>query len=68
MNALLQIGAVGTLWPANEPLGEQLKKAEAAIIKHALSMNDGVRVHAARQLGITREGLYRKMKRLGIDG
>jgi PAS domain S-box-containing protein len=43
-----------------------LESAEAAAIKDALARHDGNRTRAARDLGISRNTLWRKMKRNGI--
>jgi Nif-specific regulatory protein len=50
-----------------ETLREALERVEAWIIRRSLDQNRGRRTVTARQLGVTREGLYKKMKRLGID-
>jgi transcriptional regulator with PAS, ATPase and Fis domain len=49
-----------------ESLRETLARVEAWLIRHALDANRGRRATTARLLGITREGLYKKMKRHGI--
>jgi transcriptional regulator with PAS, ATPase and Fis domain len=49
-----------------ESLRETLGRVEAWLIRHALDANRGRRTSTARVLGITREGLYKKMKRHGI--
>jgi transcriptional regulator with PAS, ATPase and Fis domain len=51
----------------DEPLRETLARLEAHLIRRALARNGAGRVATARQLGLTREGLYKKMKRLGIE-
>jgi PAS domain S-box-containing protein len=43
-----------------------LENAEASAIRDALARNDGNRTRAARELGISRNTLWRKMKRNGI--
>jgi transcriptional regulator of acetoin/glycerol metabolism len=40
---------------------------EAWLIRRTLTANAGRRTVTARELGVTREGLYKKMKRLGIE-
>jgi transcriptional regulator of acetoin/glycerol metabolism len=40
---------------------------ESWLLRRALDRNDGRRTVTARQLGLTREGLYKKLKRLGIE-
>jgi len=37
------------------------------LIRAALDRHAGSRTATARELGITREGLHKKMKRLGIE-
>jgi Nif-specific regulatory protein len=50
-----------------EPLRETLARFEAWCLRRALERNAGRRTETARALGLTREGLYKKMKRLGIE-
>ena len=49
-----------------ESLRENLDRVEAWLIRHELAAHGGRRSETARRLAITREGLYKKMKRLGI--
>jgi transcriptional regulator with PAS, ATPase and Fis domain len=49
-----------------ESLRETLARVEAWLIRRSLDANSGRRAATARLLGITREGLYKKMKRHGI--
>jgi len=49
-----------------DSLRETLARVEAWLIRHALESNSGRRATTARLLGITREGLYKKMKRYDI--
>ena len=44
-----------------------LQRGEAETIRIALSQNQGRRGLAARELGISRTTLWRKMKKYGID-
>ncbi|MEX1054678.1 MAG: helix-turn-helix domain-containing protein, partial [Rhodothermales bacterium] len=44
-----------------------LSRAEKAVIEKVLERNDGQVASAAEALGLTRQGLYKKMKRLGIE-
>ncbi len=44
-----------------------LQNAEAEAIRRALARNEGKRSRAAAELGISRNTLWRKMKRYGID-
>jgi len=50
-----------------ETLREALDRVESWMIRRALSNNGGRRARTARKLGLTREGLYKKMKRLGVE-
>lgn len=50
-----------------EPLRSALERVERWLIRERLAENDGHRSATAKQLGITREGLYKKMQRLGIE-
>jgi transcriptional regulator with PAS, ATPase and Fis domain len=57
---------VGELVRPGETLHAALDRLEAWLIRHTLDENAGRRAATARQLGVTREGLYKKMKRLNI--
>jgi Nif-specific regulatory protein len=50
-----------------ETLRETLGRIESLLLRRALERNGGRRAETARRLGLTREGLYKKMKRLGIE-
>ncbi len=52
---------------AGAPLRETIGRLEALLIRRALEANGGRRSETARRLGMTREGLYKKMQRLGIE-
>jgi Nif-specific regulatory protein/two-component system response regulator HydG len=45
-----------------------LQKVETAMIKNALARAGGNKSRASRALGITRQGLLKKMKRHGLEG
>jgi transcriptional regulator with PAS, ATPase and Fis domain len=49
-----------------EHLSDTLARVEAWLIRTALDRHAGHRSETARRLGLTREGLYKKIKRLGI--
>ena len=49
---------------SSEPPGED----ERARVQAALKAENGNKTRAARRLGLTRAGLYKKLKRLGLDG
>lgn len=68
------LDAIGVLTPrpATDILGRKegptgFEKAERAAVVRALARTDGNVSQAARQLGIGRATLYRRMKRLGLD-
>lgn len=50
-----------------EDLDDALARAERACIEQALDEHDGHVASAAGRLGLTRQGLYKKMKRLDIE-
>jgi transcriptional regulator with PAS, ATPase and Fis domain len=50
-----------------ESLRDTLGRIEAWLIRRSLDAHHGRRAETARQLGVTREGLYKKMKRLRIE-
>ena len=52
--------------PPGESLRESLDRVEAWLIRRTLDAHGGRRAETARRLAITREGLYKKMRRLGI--
>jgi DNA-binding NtrC family response regulator len=49
-----------------DTLRETLDRVEAWLIREALAAHGGRRTQTARRLGVTREGLYKKMQRRGI--
>jgi two-component system response regulator HydG len=59
--------AVETNVIEGETLRETMGRVEAWVIRRALERCGGRRTQTARRLGVTREGLYKKMKRLGIE-
>ena len=50
-----------------EHLRDTLARVEAWLIRAALERNAGRRSETARRLGLTREGLYKKMKRFSVS-
>jgi len=63
-------GARGALRNVTGPTGtlrDAMARVEAWYIRRALAEHGGRRTATARKLGVTREGLYKKMKRLGIE-
>jgi transcriptional regulator with PAS, ATPase and Fis domain len=64
--ALEPLASAGLDAVPDEPLRESVARLEALLIRRALLANGGRRAETARRLGLTREGLYKKMNRLGI--
>jgi len=52
--------------PGAETLRVQMARLEAWLIRRALAAHGGRRAATARALGVTREGLYKKMRRFRI--
>jgi transcriptional regulator with PAS, ATPase and Fis domain len=50
----------------DEELRDTLARVEAWLIRSALDRNGGHRSETARKLGLTREGLYKKMRRFNV--
>jgi Nif-specific regulatory protein len=50
-----------------DTLRDTLDRVETVLIRRALTASANSRTDTARRLGVTREGLYKKMKRLGIE-
>jgi DNA-binding NtrC family response regulator len=48
-------------------LAERLAAAEREILRETLLRHKGVRARAIAELAITREGLLKKLKRLGLQ-
>jgi Nif-specific regulatory protein len=53
---------------APQSLADRVKEVEVALIRDALSRTAGNRAQAARLLGLSREGLRKKMRRFGLEG
>lgn len=51
----------------DQTLSDVLSQTEAAVIRRVLRACDGQITASAEVLGLSRQGLYKKMKRLGID-
>lgn len=51
----------------SETLGETMARLEAWVLRRALERHEGRRIATARSLGITRECLYKKMRRHGMQ-
>ena len=61
-------GVPTTRSPAATTLTAAVDALERDLIRHALERADGNISESARQLGLTRRGLYLKLRRLGFDG
>lgn len=51
---------------ADATLASHMREVERRVIGQALEMFNGNRTHAAKALGITREGLHKKLRAHGI--
>ncbi|HEX5065850.1 MAG TPA: sigma 54-interacting transcriptional regulator [Myxococcota bacterium] len=65
-SALAPLGPVLAQAARDEPLRASVARVEAWLLRRALEAEGGCRAATARRLGLTREGLYKKMKRLGV--
>lgn len=52
---------------APESLDDVLARTERQIIERVLARHDGQVTASANELGLSRQGLYKKMKRLGVE-
>jgi transcriptional regulator with GAF, ATPase, and Fis domain len=59
--------AAETTIPPGETLRDTMDRLEAWLVRRALERHQGRRNDTARHLGLTREGLYKKMQRLNIE-
>ena len=53
--------------PGGAPLRERAADVERGAVAEALSRYGGKRTRAARSLGLSRQGLTKKMRRLGLS-
>ena len=61
------VEAIRELGAEAEPLRVTLARVESWLLRRSLASHGGRRAETARALGITREGLHKKMRRLGIQ-
>ena len=61
------IGAALPPDPGGETLRETLRRVETWVLRRALERHADRRIATARALGITREALYKKLKRFGLQ-
>ncbi len=64
---LLSGGAIGVEMPEAGTLAERLEAFEQRVVSRALDLRDGNVAATARDLGLDRANLHRKLKRLGLD-
>jgi len=62
------IGATALNLPAAEAAGDDGASLDRAAVEQALERAQGVIAHAARELGLSRQALYRRMEKLGLRG
>jgi PAS domain S-box-containing protein len=62
-----EIVPVSATRPEGRKLAETLDAVEARAIRESIERNNGDRLAAARELGIHKSSLFRKIRRLGID-
>ena len=60
-------GDLEAIFDADHSLDDVLAQTEKEVIEHVLQNHGGKVTASADVLGLTRQGLYKKMKRLGID-
>jgi DNA-binding NtrC family response regulator len=60
------IGVTALNLPAAPAAGEEAAQLDRAVVEQALERARGVIAHAARELGLSRQALYRRMERLGL--
>jgi Nif-specific regulatory protein len=59
-------GVVDRIAPKKGPLKDMLEEVERFLILQCLKEHDGNKTRAAEALGITREGLHKKLSRFGL--
>jgi DNA-binding NtrC family response regulator len=66
-DAAPSVDAAEEILRPDQTLNDVLSQTEAAVIRRVLRACDGQITASAEVLGLSRQGLYKKMKRLGID-
>ncbi|SBS29298.1 Nitrogen assimilation regulatory protein [Marinomonas spartinae] len=61
-----QLAIANNLLPDDKTLEEQVRELEIRLIRQALDASDDNRSQAARQLGLSRQGLLKKIERYGL--
>jgi DNA-binding NtrC family response regulator len=62
------IGVASLNLPTAEPGTDDAAHPDRALVEQALERAHGVIAHAARELGLSRQALYRRMEKLGLRG
>jgi DNA-binding NtrC family response regulator/tetratricopeptide (TPR) repeat protein len=62
-----QLAATEVVVRLDQPLAAAIEHVERAMLQHAASASGGRLEDAARELGLSRKGLYLKRQRLGLD-
>ena len=62
------IGVASLNLPADQPGNDDAVQPDRALVEQALERAHGVIAHAARELGLSRQALYRRMEKLGLRG
>ena len=68
-SAVYRVTVPASAAPANAPktLRDAVARFEAWYLSHALERNQNRRIVTAKELGITRECLYKKLRRYGLQ-
>jgi DNA-binding NtrC family response regulator len=61
-----EIGVAALNLPTAAPGGDEALHLDRSAIEQALARANGVIAHAARELGMSRQALYRRMEKLGV--
>jgi DNA-binding NtrC family response regulator len=62
------IGVASLNLPADQPGNDDAVQPDRVLVEQALERAHGVIAHAARELGLSRQALYRRMEKLGLRG
>lgn len=62
-----ETGVIGSVMQPGASLDDQVRALEIRLIGDALAQAEGNRSHAARALGLSRQGLLKKMERYGLS-
>ena len=62
-----ELAGLGTTGPAAAPAGTTLEEMEVRMIRRALARHGGEIAATARELGLTRAALYRRLEKFGLS-